>query len=100
MSKLTKKQEESWPRYVEDASRYLDGYTIKRELHYWVVDYWPETRPGRGHDIEAVYLDGEVFAHLYMDVYGNGSLSVGTTNTVHGSSWDECPCKYCEEDNE
>ena len=63
--------------------------------HDWRTIFREEIRPGRGHDLDLLYLDGEVIVQITLDPYGNGEMSIGTTDWTHGSSNEECDCRPC-----
>lgn len=55
-----------------------------------------EVRPGRGHDLQWWWADGEHLLNGYLDPYGNGGpLIVAETYLVHADSDDECECSTC-----
>lgn len=58
----------------------------------WLV-FRPQHRRGRGHDVVAVWLDGERMVASHLDVYGNGECTVHDLVLVHGG--DECGCDRC-----
>ena len=63
--------------------------------HEWRSIFREEIRPGRGHDLDLLYLDGEVIVQITMDPYGYGSMSIGTTDWTHSDSLEECDCDPC-----
>lgn len=94
MSGLTERQKGAW----EDAMTRLDGhagYRLPHDIASWDVVYHEETRPGRGHQVNATYLDGEVFAQVLMDVYGYPNISIATLDWIHADSNEECDCSSC-----
>lgn len=94
MSALTDRQAKAWP---EAVARLREHYSaLPQDIASWNVHYFEETRPGRGHAINAEYLDGEVFAQILMDVYGYPNVSIATLDWVHADSNEECACQPCE----
>lgn len=94
------------PPLTERQQKRLDEWLTeiadKRGIHIpgphalsWRVEN--EYREGRGHDVEASIMDGERFAWLSIDVYGNGNDGWGEVTIVHNEAFDECRCKECEE---
>ena len=63
--------------------------------HEWRSIFREEIRPGRGHDLDLLYLDGEVIVQITMDPYGYGAMSIGTTEWTHSDSLEECECEPC-----
>jgi hypothetical protein len=63
----------------------------------WVTTFADEVRPGRGHDLSAVYVDSDHIVQIMVDVYGNGSLSVGDVDWIHNSSDEDCRCDPCQD---
>ena len=68
--------------------------------HEWRSIFRDEIRPGRGHDLDLLYLDGEVIVQITMDPYGYGSMSIGTTEWTHSDSLEECDCAACKREVE
>ena len=100
MSKFTERQAKAWPDAVAEAQRYVDTGTISEDItnYYWIVQYHEETRPGRGHDFDAVWCDGEFLVQIAMDVYGSPSVSVAEVRWLHSSADEECACEPCKEE--
>lgn len=90
---LTERQEKrlkEWLKEIEDTP----GIHVSRMSDLsWRVE--SEYREGRGHDLEASVMDGEHFAWLSIDVYGNGSDGHGFVTVAHNSAMDECSCDDC-----
>jgi hypothetical protein len=95
---FTERQAKAWPAAVAEIQRYVDTSTVPEDLnhHEWTVQWEDETRPGRGHRLNAVWSDGEYVAQVLMDVYGGPSVSVGEVTWIHNSSDEECLCGPCE----
>lgn len=91
---LTARQRLAWPEAIK---RLRDsGAIIPERISTWTVHYAEETRPGRGHFVDATYLDGEVFAQVQMDVYGHPNVSWALLTWVHADANEECDCDPCE----
>lgn len=93
MNTLTEKQAAAWPEAIAKLRTYYDS--IPENLRSWDVAYSEENRPGRGHFINATYVDGEVFAQILMDVYGYPNVSLAFFSWVHADSNEECDCEPC-----
>lgn len=98
--RMTERQYRAWPEAVLDVSRRLEALGAyppgDPDDWRWAFHWDEETRPGRGHDLAAVYLDGEALATIRMDVYGSWSTATGEVDWVHTES-DECTCPPCTE---
>lgn len=94
---LTGRQERRLDEWLRDVNTRSEHRVLPHHLAWTVA---PETRPGRGHDVQAVYLDGDIFEHLQMDPYGNGDESRGTVDVVHSDSNDDCDCDDCTTERE
>jgi len=94
---LTEKQEARLAQWLEAVSP-IFGATVHR--HHLCWQYLDEARPGRGYDVQVVYLDGDSFVTMAMDPYGNGWDANGTVEVAHNSSDEECPCEGCEAERE
>ena len=66
----------------------------------WVLRFREEIRPGRGRDVDLVYLDGETVVWITIDVYGSSRMSIAETNWTHNDSDEECACEPCAADRE
>ena len=73
---------------LDEAADRTDRIT-KSVLGSWDIVFHPETRPGRGKAITAWMADGEHVATYYCDVYGYGSLVVGSFDLIHNDSDEE-----------
>lgn len=91
--RLTERQEKAWPEAI--ARLRATGANVPAELRMWSVRYGEETRPGRGHHIDATFIDGEAFAQVLMDVYGYPSVSWASLEWVHADANEECDCDAC-----
>ena len=95
---MTARQRKAWPEAV--ARLKATGAYVPNDVRSWTVHYAEETRPGRGHFIDATYLDGEVFAQVLMDVYGYPNVSWARLDWIHADSNEECGCDPCEAERE
>jgi len=93
MSALTEKQAAAWPTAVERLN--ARGASVPSSIAQWDVAYSEETRPGRGHFVNATFIDGEVFAQILMDVYGYPTAAFAQLNWVHADDDEECDCAPC-----
>lgn len=102
MPELTERQTAAWPEAVAEAQRYIDTSTVPQYPSDpgWKIAFEPESRPGRGHAIDATWSDGEHVVQIWMDVYGYPSVAVAETTWLHSSSYEECECRYCEEERD
>jgi hypothetical protein len=102
MTAPTARQLKAWPKYVAEAQKYFDTYTLPTDLTSWEwnIDWAEEARPGRGSNLSATYLGAEYAVQIMLDVYGSGSMSVAETTWVHSSADEDCTCKHCEEERE
>lgn len=97
---FTERQAAAWPKAIAEAQRYVETSTVPEGLHAWIVEWAEEIRPGRGHAFNGVWLDGEYIVQIRMDVYGSPSVSVGSTEWLHSSDDEECPCQPCRTDRD
>lgn len=95
---LTERQAKAWPEAI--ARLTATGAPVPESITAWNVHYAEETRPGRGHHIDAQFVDGEVFAQVCMDVYGYPSVSWASLDWRHADSNEECDCDTCEAERE
>lgn len=96
MSNLTERQQKAWPEAT--ARLKATGAYVPDRLADWTVHYSEETRPGRGHAINAEFMDGEVYAQVLMDVYGYPNVSWAQLDWIHADSNEECDCETCEKE--
>lgn len=94
-NRLTAKQQTAW---TEAIARLIEcgAEGIARDIGSWTVHWHEETRPGRGHAINATYIDGDIFAQILMDVYGYPDVSFAELIWVHADTDEECTCKRCQ----
>lgn len=92
--KMTERQEKAWPEAIARLAHC--GALLPADIGKWAVDWSEEIRPGRGHSMNAIYVDGEVFAQVLMDVYGYPHISFATLDWVHADSNEECDCEPCK----
>lgn len=102
MPEFTERQAAAWPGAVAEAQRYVETSTIPTDPNdpWWRITWQDETRPGRGHLVDATWCDGEYLVQVRMDVYGYPSVSVAETRWLHSSSDEECGCTWCERERE
>jgi len=93
LDRFTDRQRAAWPDAVAEAQRYVGSDTIGSQ--WWIVTYAEESRPGRGHDIDAAWCDGEHLVQIRLDPYGRESVSVGEVTWLHSSADEECECGHC-----
>ncbi len=98
MPEFTERQKAAWPEAIADLRSRTEQH-IPEGLWNWQIRYHEETRPGRGHAFDAVYLDGEIVAGIHMDVYGYPRIEIGWTTWIHASS-DYCTCDRCVAEQE
>jgi hypothetical protein len=90
---LTDRQQAAWPEAI--ARLRASGAEVPADIRTWSVHYADEVRPGRGHYVNATYLDGETFAQVLMDVYGYPDVSWAALDWVHADANEECRCEMC-----
>ena len=95
---FTERQTRGWMEAIADlhsrgieASDDPDGF-------YWTLVFAEEARPGRGHDLDAHWVDGEHFVQLLVDVYGSWRVSIAELDWLHSSTDDDCECDRCYQD--
>lgn len=92
---MTERQRAAWPAAV-DRARTAGADVNPDETGYgWRLHFHDESRPGRGHALDAWWTDGEHFVQITMDVYGYPSVSVASVDWIHADSNEECPCDSC-----
>lgn len=94
---FTEKQAKAWE---EDVAPILEAHGVSRAMPgqlfgHWMVEWAEESRPGRGHHFNGIYVDGEVTVQVLMDVYGYPSVSVAELDWVHADSDEELHCSTC-----
>lgn len=92
---MTERQAAAWPGAVAELNRCAE-VDLPTEPYSWSIAWGEETRPGRGHYMDARYNDGEHFAQITMDVYGSPRVSIAELTWLHASEDDECPCGHAE----
>lgn len=102
MTEMTERQVKSMQEYIDEADKNYATSMREWSQHgaYWTTTFEDETRPGRGHVIDAIWCDGEKLVQIRLDPYGNGSLSVAEVDWLHSSSDEECGCDPCEKQRE
>ncbi|GAB3166991.1 hypothetical protein GCM10027059_26850 [Myceligenerans halotolerans] len=94
---FTERQAKAWTEAVADIrSR---GVNVDSDINgsfYWTPRWEDEVRPGRGHLLDAIWIDGEHFVQVRMDVYGYPSISIAALEWLHASEDEECGCDRCE----
>lgn len=90
--KFTARQATAWPEAIERLRQY---YPVPEAASNWSIVHANEIRPGRGHFINATFIDGEVFAQVTMDVYGHPDVSIAFLEWVHADGNEECDCNPC-----
>lgn len=95
LDRLTQRQQQAWPEAIARLSRHA---SVPANFGDWTVTFHEETRLGRGHFIDAIWLDGEVFAQIQMDVYGQPSVSIASLTLIHSDHDEECVCSPCQEE--
>lgn len=102
MTKFTERQAAAWPEAIAEIQRYVDTSTVSADPqnYCWTVLWAEESRPGRGHYIDAIWCDGEYMAQVTMDVYGYPNVSVARTELIHNRADEECPCTPCTTERE
>lgn len=89
---FTERQARAWE---QDVRPVLDRHGIADLSSYWNLHWSEEVRPGRGHFLNATYVDGEHFAQVLMDVYGCPTISVAQLDWIHADSDEEMECETC-----
>jgi hypothetical protein len=105
MAEMNAAQVKAFLRYVAEArdvfdielrhTKASDGVNLPFSsiTHDWLISYEDESRPGRGHSVSALHVDGEHIVHITLDVYGYGALGVGEIAWTHSSTDSECECE-------
>ncbi|WP_280447838.1 hypothetical protein [Nocardia cyriacigeorgica] len=85
---------------LDRIAKFARAHDVDLRVDQLRIHYHPETRPGRGHDIEVFYSDGENAIGAYIDVYGNGEPAIASVNWIHnGGDEQRNPCGVCEAPN-
>jgi plasmid maintenance system antidote protein VapI len=93
--KMTERQLAAWPDAIAEINRYHVEASDNPDHPDWHFDWFEETRAGRGQVFSALFIDGEHFAQIFMDVYGSPTVSVAALDIMHNGSDEECPCDFC-----
>lgn len=101
MPEMTERQASAWPSAVAVLNRAIESDAVSTDHlgYHWALIWADESRPGRGHDLDARWNDGEHFAQITMDVYGYYSTSIASLDWIHTPD-EECDCPSCEADRE
>lgn len=95
---MTDKQKAAWPDAIKEIARYNIAVQENPDHYDWTFDWQEESRPGRGQSFSALFIDGEHYAQIMMDVYGYPTVSVAALDILHNGSDEECPCEFCEKE--
>ncbi len=97
LPELTEKQRRAWPEAVAEAQRHADLEDLPTQIdhHMWAVRVQHEQRPGRGHDLDAVFMSGDYAVSIHLGVYGETSIAVASLHMLHNSADEECDCGPC-----
>lgn len=95
MSEMTERQAKAWPGVIASLNRAIGADWIPESGYNWEFLWADEIRPGRGHDLNAIFNDGEYFAQVRINVYGGTTTSVATLDWIHTPD-EECDCASCE----
>lgn len=95
MAEMTERQAKAWPEAVAELNEHAGGSIPEHPLN-WRITWDEESRPGRGHLLDATYADGEYFCQIRMDVYGYPSVSIAETTWIHANGDEECPCGHAD----
>lgn len=96
MVEMTERQAKAWPEAIAEVAK--RGVDVDPQPHRWNIQWEDESRPGRGHAMHAVWMDGDHVVEIAMDVYGYPRVAVGTVDWIHNSSDEECECDPCAAD--
>lgn len=96
---MTDRQKAAWPKAVDEARAH--GADVDADAPWsWTFEWREESRPGRGRDLNAIYADSDHVVQIVLDVYGNGSVSVGEVDWIHSSADETCECEVCATDDD
>jgi hypothetical protein len=94
MPDLTERQQVAMTaRVVEAKSHDVDMSEFQPWDSAWHGRFEEESRPGRGHDFNGVWCDGQKIVQVSIDVYGYGYMSIGGVDWTHGG--EDCECDVC-----
>lgn len=94
--RMTGRQEIAWAEAVADIRSRGVEVSENRHSHGWDLIWRQESRPGRGHDLHAIWCDGEHLVQLIIRVYGEWSVGIAEVDWIHSSSDEACGCDRCE----
>lgn len=92
---FTERQARGWLDAIADIHAQGVEPSDDPDGYGWLLDFAEEVRPGRGHDLNAVWTDGEHYVQILVDVYGSWSASVAELSWLHASSDESCECERC-----
>lgn len=92
---FTERQARGWLDAIADIHAHEVEPSDNPDGYGWILEFAEEVRPGRGHDLNAVWTDGEHYVQIIVDVYGSWSASVAEMDWLHSSSDDSCGCDRC-----
>lgn len=96
MAELTDWQQTAVDNLIELAKRH--GLVVDR--HQLSIMYMPETRPGRGHDIQVAWISPDYVIADFIDVYGRSNPSIGEVAWIHTEDDDGAhECETCTPDH-
>ncbi len=97
LPELTEKQKTAWPEAVAEAQRHVDIEDLPDQIDHpwWSVRVQHEQRPGRGHDLDAIFMSGDYAVSIHLGVYGETSVAVASLDMLHNSADEECQCEPC-----
>lgn len=88
---LTDRQKKSVDSFLEEIVAHGAESASISQLS---IELQPESRPGRGHNAVITFVDPDVVAQTFMDVYGNGDG--GAFGRVQWECYAEEQCEVCE----
>jgi hypothetical protein len=92
---FTERQAKGWLEAIADVNAQGVEPSDDPDGFGWILEFAEEIRPGRGHDLNAVWTDGEHYIQIIVDVYGSWSASVAEMDWLHSSGDDSCGCDLC-----
>lgn len=92
---FTERQARGWLDAIADINAQGVEPSENPDGYGWLLEFAEEIRPGRGHDLNAVWTDGEHYVQIMVDVYGSWSASVAEMSWLHASSDESCGCDRC-----
>lgn len=97
--RTTIKQDEALVRLLDFARSH--DVEVDRVTDFNIT-YEPESRPGRGHDIQVHYVDGDHAVYSRIDVYGNGSGGqIARLDWIHDGTDDAADdCEFCPDNDD